>query len=743
MNFGLVAYELLQEMYEEEFDRIGQTGWETASPVAARADIPRFILGGNLFGIDIDPVALKLARATLRLKSGVDLSRDQWNLWQADSLFDAAIAQRCQGRFDVVATNPPYVSSRNLSAEQVWRMKERFPAAWRDLYACFIERSLDFCRPGGRVGLLVMQSFMFTGSYQKLRKRISDRAAVETLAHFGPGLFDIGNPGTLQTVALSMRKEPDENKRAGQNFAAFRLTDASTAEKESVLQAAIKNGSMAPPSLPEAGAEEGGHSCLSARISRSVPLPRNQGGEEDGVVESPVGEPSPASAIRFDRPQSALLDLPRRSWAYWVDSPIRRAFATFPRLAEVARPRQGLATTDNSRFVRYWWEVEATNATAPAQATPGMWFPYAKSGQFRRWYESPRHRVNWLDDGREIKEAIALRYPYLKGQWRWVAKNTAFYGRPGITWSYLTSGRFSARRLEAGSIFDVAGSSLFPADIPGMLALLNSTAIHRLLEAINPTVNFQVGDLAELPVPAAIPAQLGQLAESAIAIQKDLDACDETAPDFIAPMPWNDAVERMQTASTNLARIERQIDVAVSGIYGFAPEPDESATSPCPDRTDLARRWISYAIGLLLGRWDGAPPGRLLQLDPIDAGVADEVRNILITRAGERPAGEIVPAVGGIGRFLAGEFYRWHVRLYRQRPPYWGLRSRGKSFLLAHDSAEWEALAPIIRPEGISFPHGWRRHIDGGIQPGLAPLRAIVADPALKKVLDQFAGDNR
>ena len=109
---------------------------------------------------------------------------------------------------------------------------------------------------------------------------------------------------------------------------------------------------------------------------------------------------------------------------------------------------------------------------------------------------------------REIKSAIVERYPYLDGQWQWVAKNSVWYGKEGITYSYLTSGSFSARRLEAGTIFDVAGSSLFPDDPPAMLGVLNSTVAGRLLAAINPTVNFQVGDLRQLPMPRSFPDEL-------------------------------------------------------------------------------------------------------------------------------------------------------------------------------------------------------------------------------------------
>src|SRR5207247_1658736 len=158
-------------------------------------------------------------------------------------------------------------------------------------------------------------------------------------------------------------------------------------------------------------------------------------------------------------------------------------------------------------------------------------------GQSRRWYEAPRHRVNWEDDGRAIKAAIVARYPYLRGKWTWVAKNAEWYGRPGVTWSYLTSGRFSARRLEPGANFDVYGYS---------------------------------------------------------------------------PFPWAQASEIGRELVTELAVAEREIDRLVCDLYGLpqAPEP-AGAEGTLWDDCELARRWISYAVGLELGRWAGGAEGML------------------------------------------------------------------------------------------------------------------------------------
>ena len=102
---------------------------------------------------------------------------------------------------------------------------------------------------------------------------------------------------------------------------------------------------------------------------------------------------------------------------------------------------------------------------------------------------------------------------------------------------------------------------------------------------------------------------------------------------------------------------------------------------------------------------------------------------------------EIDAAVGGIALFMAGEFFEWHVRLYRRRPPYWALGSSSRTHLLPHDSATAEVLAPIVRQAGARLPARWARSIDDGIALGLAPLRSLVPSRELRRVLDEVAAD--
>jgi len=666
MNFGLVAVDMLRQIYREERDRAGSVGWPDAG-LANEKQFDVAIVKNNLFGIDIDPLAIDLARRTLEIKIGRPLAPGDHNLRVADALFDSHSPRQ----FDIIVTNPPYLSARNLPARMVTRMKRKFPTAWRDAYACFIVQSLAMLGPGGRLGILCMHSFMFTGAFERLRRQLEEQSAIQTVAHFGPGLFDVGNPGTLQTAAIVLQRGAETQRPA--TF--VRLVDQQ--DKAGALKKALSD-----------------------------------------------------KRRRFSITHRQLAAFPRAAWMYWVSPAHRRAHSKLPKLGQIAPPRQGLATTDNARFVRYWWEVEPPGFAGPRP----RWVPYAKGGRFRRWYEAARHRVDWEDDGRRIKAAIVQRYPYLNGQWQWVAKNSAWYGRPGITYSYLTSGSFSARLLQEGTFFDVAGSALFPDDPAALLGILNSSTARNLLEAINPTVNFQVGDLRQLPLPLCMPDELPRQVARAVAIMRQLESFDETSTDFVRPAPWDDAI------ATNLRRqlqqIESKIDRLVAEAYKLHDHQHPAALIPPPDRIDAARRWISWCLGICLGRWRSEKtrcPWAMLR--PLDPSLTREIQHLLAEHAGEESARQIACEVGGLERFFARDFSAWHNRLYRGRPVVWCFSSAGKIAVISFLAAEAPVMREMFAWLGITLPPNWKPS-DAGTAASLAPLAPWITDPRLASSLN-------
>jgi len=68
--------------------------------------------------------------------------------------------------------------------------------------------------------------------------------------------------------------------------------------------------------------------------------------------------------------------------------------------------------------------------------------------------------------------------------------------------SLVTSGGFSIRYREAGSIHDVSGMSAFTEDrhrLLYMLGLMGSKVSGYIFKILNPTINLQVGNFSDFP----------------------------------------------------------------------------------------------------------------------------------------------------------------------------------------------------------------------------------------------------
>ncbi|MCE5243609.1 MAG: BREX-1 system adenine-specific DNA-methyltransferase PglX, partial [Desulfobacteraceae bacterium] len=515
-------------------------------------------------------------------------------------------------RFDVVATNPPYLARRSMQPGLAGFLRKEYPDGKGDLYAAFIERCTELLAPGGRTGLIVQQSFMFISSYERLRKRLLGGHFVETMCHAGPHAFEAISGEKVNTTVFVLSElsgAPAGDAREGVYFRLVHEPD------------------------PE-----------SKRRRFEAALERLRARQDDLAVYR-------CRSRDFD-------DIPGSPWVYWIPHNLRRPFKELPGFGELAPPRHGLSTCDNFRYLRRWWEVGKDAIRFECGGTDETledgyrWYPYMKGGNFRRWFGNREHVVNWHRDGVEIKADIVQRFPYIGGKWGLLVTNPEFYFRRGITWSFLTSGRFSARLSPGGFLFDVAGSSAFPADIPLGLALLNSSFARYALRLINPTVNFQVGDLLRLPVPATASGPfLRGLVDRAVRLARIDSFEEETDWDFVAPPRWPEGVADTARRAARLARIERLIDDEVYALYGIGSrdrEVIEAELSRGPQdrppaggedsvcsRRDLAERWISYAAGIALGRFE---PGRP------DSPGRGRFRTDIVRRIGEqvRPDGVLV-----------------------------------------------------------------------------------------------------
>jgi hypothetical protein len=325
-------------------------------------------------------------------------------------------------------------------------------------------------------------------------------------------------------------------------------------------------------------------------------------------------------------------------------------------LSEIAEPKQGLATADNNRFLRQWYECFynrinfSCKNVKQASESNFKWFPYNKGGDFRKWYGNNDFVVNWEKDGLEIKNIKDQN-----GKLRSRPQNTTYYFKECISWSLISSSATAFRYKPYGFIFDVAGMSLFSSDnLFYIFGFCNSKIAYQYLKIIAPTINFQVGDIAKLPIILALNYIdiVNQLVRNNIEISRDDWDSFEISWDFdLHPLlkcracyvdveeskilsrkceglissfeTWksicNNRFDNLKANEEELNRIFIDIyglqdeltpdvtdkDVTVARIYDTNEDIPESIkeNNYALTKQDVVKSLISYAVGCMFGRY--------------------------------------------------------------------------------------------------------------------------------------------
>ncbi|ENO91772.1 type II restriction enzyme [Thauera sp. 28] len=577
-------------------------------------------------------------------------------------------AQVLGRKFDAVVANPPYMGGKGMNGALKDYARSAFPESKSDLFAMFIERGFSSCKPTGFNSMVTMQSWMFLSSFESLRRNFFGKSTISTLAHLGARAFSEISGEVVQTVAFQMLPHHIMDFRP----AFFRLVD---------------------------GNEEGKREALLKGRQR-----------HDSVSQDDFSK------------------IPGAPVAYWISKDLRKIFDSGPTLGEVAEVKQGLATADNGRFLRYWPEVSLTRSyfdcksAADSKKSGRRWFPHSKGGEFRKWYGNRDWLVNWECDGREL-------YDFRP---RSVIRSPGVYFKEGVTWS-LISGNSTAFRFEpVGNIIGHKGPGIFAdhSTLKSLITLLNSKVAVALLKILSPTLGFEVGQIAKIPV-----LNVSGVRSDAIELAKlDWDSF-ETSWDF-QRFPWvkldgtSSSVEQSwehwaaicDSRTQTMREIEEHNNSLLIRAYGLDSElrplvSDDEITTSKPDREKDSQRLISYATGCMMGRYSLDEPGLIYahagnvgfdatryQTFPADADgivpitdefwfeddAANRVREFLRavwsadtldenmawlaeslgTKAGETPDETI-------RLYLADKFFKDHLQTYKKRPIYW-LFSSGK-----------------------------------------------------------------
>lgn len=491
------AFELLFHMYEERGYR--------------EREIPELILTKNLAGMEIDSRAAQIAelalamcarehdrrffgrgvRADVTVLSSIPLGEDELpgnkklaeelsHLGEIGSLLNpsedeidelkaaaascsedlfasatktklesaVAICEKLSRRFICVVANPPYMGSSSFNPFMSKWIKKNYPDVKSDLCTCFIERGFNLVEDKGYAAMVTMQSWMFLGSFEKMRSSIIEGKTIVSMAHLGPRAFD-----AIGGEVVNVTADVIYNGRAAYEGAYVRLVDINGSEaKRLKLLAAIQN--------PDCG-------------------------------------------WFYRRGADTFKQIPGIPIAYWASDALLDAFGNAKQLSEYGKPRQGLATGENARFVREWWEVDdcksvySCGSIQESIESACKWFPYNKGGDFRKWYGNNSSVVNWENDGQEIRN-----YKDQNGRLLSRPQNTNCFFSPSITWSKISSGSIAFRFKPAGHIFDVAGTSVFSDEesLKYLQGACNSSVIMRVASMLSPTLNFEVGQIATYPI---------------------------------------------------------------------------------------------------------------------------------------------------------------------------------------------------------------------------------------------------
>ena len=251
----------------------------------------------------------------------------------------------------VVIANPPYMGWKNMNAGLSAWVKDRFSAGKQDLYGAFILRARELVLKGGVVAMITGDSWMTMKTSEGLRKELIEHCALSSILHLHDSSKHADTFGANSAFIMDERSAPHRRTR-------FIYLDP-----------------------------------LSADAKRSRLME---------AIHEPVGP------WVFDVESDHFEDVPGAPFAYRLSEDTRRAFRESPGLGELATPLQGLATADDGRFLRRWWEVsqrrlELSAASREEAADSGArWFPLTKGGEFRRWYGNHEFVVNWESDGTEL-----------------------------------------------------------------------------------------------------------------------------------------------------------------------------------------------------------------------------------------------------------------------------------------------------------------------------------------------------
>ena len=386
-------------------------------------------------------------------------------------------------KYDVAVANPPYTDSADFGPELKKFVEANYKQPYKfntNLYSIFIKRCSDLTYSGGYIGMIHPLTFMFIKTFADTRKFLINNSHIEILVDYGAdstNLFD----GAFASAS------------------AFYVLKNCKSEKKSIFISLVKY--------------------------TRTPEEKNKKSYFHQALEDISSSLSNKHNYELDQKEFELIkDSP---FIYWISESFRAKFQSLT-LDEVLDARQGVATGNNERFVRFFWEVDKSNITTFKDLEFKKWVHYQKGGPFCKWYGNNWTIIDFDDKAQSILRNQGNHLP-----------SSNYYFREGLTYTF-SGGSASFRYLEKNQIFDVSGSSIFTNDkSPSLyysLGFINSKISQYILDCLNPTLSTQVGDLKRIPFvnpSKEIEKVVSLLAENNVFYKKNLSEFNLIQPSFI------------------------------------------------------------------------------------------------------------------------------------------------------------------------------------------------------------------
>lgn len=614
-------------------------------------------------------------------------------------------------KYHVVVANPPYMGNKGINPRLGVFLKENYDEVKMDLFSAFVVRCSNLGILDANIGIMSPNTWMYISSYERLRHYLLKQKTLTTLIELPLSGF---KGATVQICSYTFINRHYSDLKGG----FIRLVDF-----------------------------KGGDEEMASYTKKAV---SKKSCEYLFEIQSELMSLVPDMPIMYDASENVFL-----------------SFKENGLLGDLADVKRGMTTSDNNQFLRFWCEVSMKkckfNAINHDEAfeSESKWFPYSKGGGYRKWYGFNEYLINWEENGRDvINFAKTINNSYTR-----TIVNIPYYFMPSVGFSYITTGPFSMRWINSGFLYDSGGPGVFTSEHnrKRIIACMNSKPALKILKHLNPTVNLQIADVVRLPIPNFDELNANDFFEKSVnkltlLSKRDWDAY-ETSWDFtsleILQMEfkkksiqetynllrefWKSQVEDMkkfEEENNNIFikayRLEeelktevplKEITLTCNPPYRYDAKKSEEELEALL-LTDTIKEYISYAVGIMLGRYSLDHEG--LHIANQDENIEEVNERFNISKPTfEADDDNVIPILDGdwftddiserffqfvkvtfgeetyeenidfiadalnpknknsietIRKYFIKDFYPDHIKRYKKRPIYWMFSSQKGSF---------------------------------------------------------------